>query len=99
MELCQHVTTADKYVKIFSDYQAALKAFGDHKIKSHLVGQAVREINMTAAIICSFQLDQIKAHAKLKGNERADKLARNQVYATDIIFDLQPPMTLFKQEI
>ena len=35
----------------------------------------------------------------MQGNERADKLARNSVYVSNVFFDIQPPLSLFKKEI
>lgn len=59
-----------------------------------MVGQAVRELNTSR-----LQLDWIKVHANLEGNERADELARNAVYAINTLFDIQPPTALFKEKI
>ena len=99
IEVRQHLTEEDRYVKIFSDSQAALKSLAKNKIKSHVVGQTLREFNITGALTDRLQLDWIKAHSNHEGNERADELARNSVYVSNVFFDIQPPMSLFKKEI
>ena len=64
-----------------------------------MVGQTIRELNITGAFAERLQLDWIKAHGNHAANERADKLARNSVYVSNVFFDIQPPMSLFKKEI
>ena len=62
-----------------------------------MVGQTIRELNITGAFVDRLQLDWIKAHSNHAGNERADELARNSVYVSNVFFDIQPPMSLFKK--
>ena len=99
IEVRQHPKEDDKYIKLFSDSQAALKSLAKHKVKSHVVGQTIRELNITRSRAARLQLDWIKAHNNHTGNERADELARNSVYESNVFFDIQPPMSLFKKEI
>ena len=64
-----------------------------------MVGQTIRELNLTGAYTDRLQLDWIKAHCNHAGNERADELARSSVYVSNVFFDIQPPMSLFRKEI
>ena len=69
IELRQRLKTEDTYVKLFSDSQAALKSLAKNKVKWHVVGQTMRELNTTGALVNRLQLDWIKAHTlKLKLN-------------------------------
>ena len=95
IEVRQHLREDDRYIKVFSDSQAALKSLAKNKV----VGQTIRELNITGAIASRLQLDWIKVHNNHDGNERADELARNSVYVSNVFFDVQPPMSLFKKEI
>ena len=99
IEVRQHLGEEDRYIKLFSDLQAALKSLAKNKVKSHVVGQTIRELNIMGAFADRLQLDWIKAHSNHAGNGRADKLARNSVYKSNVFFDIQPPMSLFKKEI
>ena len=65
----------DKYIEIFSDLQAAIKALANFKVKSHAMGQSIRELNNTGNLNERLQMDWIKAHNNYPGNKRADKLA------------------------
>ena len=69
------------------------------KVKSHVVGQTIRELNTTRAFADRLQIDRIMAHSHHAGNKRADKLARRSVYISNVFFDIEPPMSLFKKEI
>ena len=68
IEVRQHLTDEDKYIKLFSDSQAALKSLAKNKVKSHLVGQTIRELNITGAFTDRLPLDWIKAHSNHEGN-------------------------------
>ena len=59
VEVRQHLGEEDRYIKIFSDSQAALKSLAKNKVKSHVVGQTIRELNITGAFADRLQLDWI----------------------------------------
>ena len=65
-----------KYVKIFVDSQAAIKAVGNPVVKSQVVEQAINNLNKLAAKTRSVTLVWIPAHKGHTGNERADVLAK-----------------------
>ena len=97
IEVRQHLGEKDRYIKIFSDSQAALKSLANSKVKSHVFGQTIRELKIRGACVNRLQLDWIKVHSNHAGNESADELARNSVYVSNVFFDIQPPMSLFKK--
>ena len=99
IELRRQLQEGDKYVKVFSDSLTALKLLAKAKVNSHIVGQTIIELNITGSCTDRLQLDWIKALSNLEGNERADELARNSVYVTNVFFDIQPPISLFKKDI
>ena len=99
IEVRQYLGEKDRYINIFSDSQAALKSLVKNKVKSHVVGQTIRELNITGSFVDRLQLDWIKAHSDHEGNERVDELARNSMYISNVFFDIQPPMSLFRKEI
>ena len=69
-----------KFVKIFSDSQAALRSLAIWKVKSKLVYDTMVILNELAKSCLRVELVWIKAHHNYTGNERADELARNAVY-------------------
>lgn len=86
----------NKYVKIFSDSQAALKALNPWKIKSKLVGSTKESLNRLADRVCRLELNWIKAHNNYEGNKGAVELAKNAVYSNIIYFGLDPKHIFFK---
>ena len=44
-EVRQHLEADDRFIKIFSDSQAALKYLAENKVKSHVVGRTMRQLN------------------------------------------------------
>ena len=90
---------SDRYIKIFSDSQAALKSLNSWKIKSKLVGGTINSLNKLASRACRLELNWIKAHNNYEGNERADELAKNAVYNNVIYFGLDPPHSYFKKQL
>ena len=66
----------DEEVTIFSDSQAALKALKAVHIKSQLVWDTVEKLNELGAKVSRLNLCWVKGHSELKGNDRADKEAR-----------------------
>ena len=65
-----------KYVKIFVDSQAAIRAVGNAKVNSRAVAQAIDNLNRLAGCTVSVTLVWIPAHKGHLGNERADVLAK-----------------------
>ena len=63
-----------KFVKIFSDSQAALRSLANWKIKSKLVYDTMETLNALANSCLRVELVWIKAHHNYDGNERADEL-------------------------
>ena len=99
IEVRQHLEGDERFIKIFSDLQAALKSLARNKVKLHVAGQTMREFNIMGAFTDRLQLDWIRANSNHKGNERADELARFSVFINNVSFDTQPPISLFKKEI
>ena len=61
-----------QYIKIFSDFQAAVKALDSSQITSLLVKQTNGTLNALAGKVVRLELCWIKAHIGHEGNERAD---------------------------
>ena len=66
----------DRYIKIFSDSQAAIRALNSSTVTSQLVKDTVYELNKIGANVDRLEIAWIKAHVGHPGNERADELAR-----------------------
>ena len=88
-----------KYVKFYSDSQAALLSLSSWKIKSKLVLDTVNILNALGNICIRLELGWIKAHNNYLGNERADELARNAVYNNIVDFSVDPPHSYFKKSL
>jgi len=67
---------SDKYVSIFSDSQAAMKAFQAAKTTCPLVRQCQKALN-DISTRHTVGLYWVPGHAGLRGNEIADKIARS----------------------
>ena len=65
-----------KYIKIFSDSQAALQEIDNFNITSTLVRDTIMELNTLGRNSKKLSLIWIKAHVQHKGNEKADALAK-----------------------
>ena len=65
-----------KYVKIFVDSQAAIRALGNPRVRSRAVASASEELNRLAGITRSATICWIAAHKGYTGNERADTMAK-----------------------
>ena len=74
--LLQSNITGVKFVKIFVDSQAALKALVNPSITSRTVSNAVEALNELGRQTTSLTLVWIPAHRGFIGNERADELAK-----------------------
>ena len=71
------------YVKIFIDFQAAIAACANPRIRSRTVEEAVKALNELATRTKSLTLVWIPAHKGHVGNERADELAKEGSRETD----------------
>ena len=89
----------DRYIKIFSDSQAAIQALNKWKIKSHLVAETIWALNRLGEKCFRLEINWIKAHNNYKGNERADELARQAVQLDDIYTGLNPPASTLKRNL
>ena len=73
--LLKHHTA--KYVKIFSDSQAALQAVNNTRVAARSVLEAMEALEMLTATGCRVRLAWVKAHIGIEGNELADQAAKN----------------------
>lgn len=80
-----------KFIKTFSDSQAALLSLKSWKIKSKLVLETINLFNLLSRSCLRLELVWIKAHNNYKGNERADELARNAVHNNKRQFNVEAP--------
>ena len=87
-----------KYVKIFTDSQAALQALSSNDYTSRIVKETCLELNKLKQLVVRLELVWIKAHVGYKGNERADELARNADNINDIQLHIADSWTTYKQE-
>ena len=92
-------TEEHKFVKIFSDSQAALHSLANWKVKSKLVYDTMEVLNTLATSCLRVELVWIKSHYNCMGNERADELARNAVFNNIVLFWTYPPHSFFKQQL
>ena len=88
-----------KFVKIFSDSQAALRFLANWRVKSKLVYNTMEVLNTLATSCFRVELVWIKAHYNFMGNERADELARNAVFNNIVLFCTYPPLSFFKRQL
>ena len=65
-----------RFLKIFCDSQAALKALASHQITSKLVAEASDKLQNLVNAGVNVRLVWVKAHVNHVGNERADVLAK-----------------------
>ena len=87
---------SDKYIKLFSDSQAALKSLNKFRCLSKTVVRAVEGLNELGKNRQRLELNWIKAHNNYPGNERADELARNSAYHNVVNFSIDPPFSAIK---
>ena len=86
-----------RFVKIFVDSQAAIRAVGNNFISSNVVAMAIDNLNKLAEKAKSVSIVWIPAHKGHEGNERADGLAKLGANSTDVDRVLQikqPPATM-----
>ena len=97
--LIENFVSGTKFVKLFSDSQAALLALSNWKVKSKLVLETIEALNILGEKTYRLELSWIKAHNNYMGNERADELARNAIYNNIVLFNIAPPHSLFKSNL
>ena len=86
LKLIEVKTKNHKFVKIFSDSQAALLSLANWTVKSNLALVTINLLNILSHTSLRLELVLIKAHYNYKENERADELARNAVLNNVIQF-------------
>ena len=74
--MLENTTPKTKYIRIFSDSQAVLKALDKDTIKSRTILNARLALNKLSHQIHTLTLVWIKAHHGLEGNELADEYAK-----------------------
>ena len=98
-KLLEVIGKNDKYIKLFSDSQAALMSLNKWQIKSKLVYNTILSLNKLAKRVCRLELVWIKAHNNYKGNESADKLAKNAIYDNIAYFGIDLPQSHYKKAL
>ena len=87
----------DRYVKFFTDSQAALLALHNTLVTSQLVKNAISTLNDTSRLLRCLTISWIKAHTGYEGNERADALAKSCVAFRITSNKLLPSPAIFKK--
>jgi ribonuclease HI len=86
----------EKHVSIFSDSLAALKALGAVRTTSPLVHQCQEALNGISTRHAA-GLNWVTGHAGVRGNETADRLARNALASGSV--DPEPALGVSKQDL
>ena len=90
-----------RFVKIFIDSQAAIRALGNPIIKSKTVAHAVESLNALASVATRVSIVWIPAHKGHFGNTRADDLAKKGAESTNPLKlkQVAKPLAAIKSEI
>ena len=90
-----------RFVKIFIDSQAAIRALGNPIIKSKTVAHAVESLNTLATEAARVSIVWIPAHKGHFGNTRADDLAKKGAESTHPLKlkQVAKPLAVVKSEI
>ena len=94
------LTEQDRYLKIFSDSQAAIQGLNSNSITSQLVKDTITSLSAIGNRVHKLEIIWIKAHVGHPGNERADQLARDatqleNIHSTEIL----TPYSHFKKQL
>ena len=88
-----------KYIKIFTDSQAALQALANNNFTSKIVKETCLELNKLKQQVIRLEIAWIKAHVGYKGNEEADEMARKAEEINDIQIHIADSWTTYKGEV
>ena len=88
-----------KYIKIFSDSQAAILALANTSLASKIVKQTIENINKLAEKTHRVEINWIKAYVGYPGNERADELARKAAKKPITTEHIYPSWAIFKTQL
>ena len=97
--LNEKLTVKPKYIKIFSDSQAALLALNNAEITSKLVHETKQALNLLAQNTRRVNLVWIKAHVGHPGNEVADELAKEATRKEAIDNKIDTPLAVIKDKL
>ena len=97
--MIEHLQEHQKYIKIFSDSQAAIQALNSPTITSKIVEETVRNLNTLGSKVNRLEIEWIKAHVGYEGNERADELARQAADIPEIDLHIADSWTNFKNTL
>ena len=97
IELLGSVTP--RYVKIFIDSQAAIRALGNPMVTSRAVEQAIDALNRAAANAVKLTLVWIPAHRGYFGNTLADDMAKAGTTLPKVDFQIGHPPSFFKSKL
>ena len=97
--LANSINVNDRFIKIFSDSQAAIQALNSTYLTSKLVKNTINALNQVGNKVESLEINWIKAHVGHPGNERADALARNSVTLQQKNEGISPPYSYFNSQL
>ena len=94
---CQYLLSIEqeldlKYIKIFSDSQAAIQALGNIRIKSKSVLTALEYMETLTSRVKHLTLSWIKAHIGIEGNELADIAAKEGAAGGSHMREIKTPV-------
>ena len=87
-----------RFVKIFVDSQAAIKALDMETLTSATVRQTVMALNKAPDHIRRISISWVKAHIGTTGNEAADQQAKSGCTSDQLIY-IPPPLSYLKSRV